>query len=244
MSKTVISIKNVSKTFKIIEQSNTLHGRLFGLVNPIHRKIEALKDINIEIEKGDLFGVIGHNGSGKSTLLSVMMGAYPPDEGGEVKTEGTMIKLSLGLGFDPKLTGVQNIMINASILGLTIKEIKAKLDDIIAFAELEAFKDTKVKYYSSGMMSRLMFAVAMHARADVFLMDEFFGGVGDERFRKKTEDFFKQHFIEGKTVVLVSHNLSDIQQFCNKAIALHKGECIAYGDPKIVIDKYLQAIAQ
>lgn len=244
MSDTVIKLENVSKTFKIFDQSNTLHGRLLGIVNPVHRKIEALKNINLEIKQGELFGIVGRNGSGKSTLLSVMMEAFPPNKGGVVSTKGKIIKLSLGLGFDPKLTAVQNVMINASILGLTIREIKSKLDEIIEFAELEKFKDTKVKFYSSGMKSRLMFAVAIHAKADILLMDEFFGGVGDERFRKKTEELFKNHFIEGKTIVLVSHGMSEITQYCNRAMALNYGECIAIGDPHEVVDKYRQIVTQ
>lgn len=238
MEDIAIRLQNVSKTYRLMEQSNSLHGRIFGLIQPNHRRIEAVKNINLEIKRGELFSIIGHNGSGKSSLLSVIAGAYPPDKGGIVDVRGRMIKLSLGMGFDPKLSGIQNIMINASILGLTIKETRAKLDEIIAFAELEKFKDTKVKYYSSGMKSRLMFAIAIHAKADILLMDEFFGGVGDEGFRKKADQVFKKHFIEGKTIIHVSHSMSDVLEYSDRAMLLQRGECIALGDPKMVIETY------
>jgi len=196
----VIRLKDINKTFYIREKgADSIREKVFGLFsNNAKKEVKAIQDINLEIRKGEFLGIIGRNGSGKSTLLKIIMGAIRPDEGGEVITQGRMMRLSLGMGFDPKLTARENIYINASILGLTSKQVNEKFDEIIGFAELYGFVDTPVKYYSRGMKSRLGFAIAVHADADIFLMDEFFGGVGDANFKKKSEEIFAKSFLDSR----------------------------------------------
>lgn len=239
-SNIVISLKNISKTFHIRDANTmTIREKAFNAFKKTHkRKIEALKNINLEIKKGEFFGIIGHNGSGKSTLLHIISGGYPADKGGHVKIEGKFMRLSLGLGFDPELTARENIYVNGSILGLTFKKIGEKFNEIIEFSELQNFVDTKVKYYSSGMKSRLMFSIAVHAEADIFLMDEFFGGVGDEKFRKKSEKVFEESVIKGRTIIHVSHSLGTIKKHCDRVLVLNKGEAVFIGSPDEAIEIY------
>lgn len=240
----VIRLENVSKTFTIRDRDEqTIRGRLASLLSPSSkRKIEALKNVNLEVKRGEFIGIIGRNGSGKSTLLHLMTGAYPPDRGGKSSIHGRYMRLSLGLGFNKELTARQNIYINASIMGLTFREIDRKFDEIIDFAELQEFKDSKIKYFSKGMRSRLSFAIALHAEADIFLMDEFFGGVGDERFKRKAEAVFDRSFIEGRTIVHVSHSLATIRKYCHRVVLMEKGAVAAIGKPDEVIAVYKQLV--
>jgi len=235
-----IRLSDVSKTFKIFEKNNgSIRDKVFNIFSGNSmRKIKALDDINLEIQKGEFFGVIGHNGSGKSTLLKIILGAYPPDKGGNIQVNGRIIRLALGMGFDPQLSARDNVYLNASLLGLTFKEIGKKFEEMIAFAELEDFVDTKVKYYSSGMRSRLAFAVAVHVDADILLIDEFFGGVGDIAFKKKSEQVFKDRLLTGRTIVFVSHNLNTIEKFCERVAVIQQGKLVAQGTPKEVIPLY------
>ncbi len=239
-SKLVIELKNVSKTFTIRDKTNdSIREKFFHLFDSNRkRKIIALKDINLEIRKGEFVGVIGRNGSGKSTLLQIMTGAYPPDKGGEAYIYGKFIRLSLGIGFNKELTARENIYINASIIGLSLKKIGQIFHEIVDFAELEDFVDTKIKYYSQGMRSRLAFAIAIHSKAEILLMDEFFGGVGDERYKEKSDKVFKQTFLDGRTIIHVSHNLQTIKEYCDRVILMEKGECILIDKPEVVIKKY------
>lgn len=204
------------------------------------RKIKALSNINLEIKKGEFFGIIGHNGSGKSTLLRVMAGTYIPDQGGKVFRQGSFMRLALGIGFDPELTAHENIFLNASIIGLSMREIREKHDDILKMAGLEAYLHTKVKFFSTGMLSRLKFAIAVNAEADIFFMDEFFGGVGDIQFRKLSEDIFKESIVKGRTIIHVSHSLKTIRAHCERVLLLHRGEMKALGTPEEVIPVYQQ----
>ncbi len=235
----VIKLENVSKTFRIRDKSTTIRDRVFTLFNPSRKRtIHALQGIDLEIHKGEFFGVIGHNGSGKSTLLRIMSGTYPPDRGGKAEIKGRYMRLTLGLGFDKELTARENIYLNGSILGLTMKEIGRKFYDIIEFAELEDYEDTKVKYFSTGMLSRLKFAIAVQAEADIFLMDEFFGGVGDLRFKAKSEEVFRDALLEGRTIVHVSHSMGTIKEHCDRVLVLHQGKAVALGTPEEVIPIY------
>ncbi|MCB0520258.1 MAG: ABC transporter ATP-binding protein [Lewinellaceae bacterium] len=239
---TVISLKNISKTFYIREgHHDSIREKVFNLLKgDPPRSIPALKDISLDIKKGENFGIIGRNGSGKSTLLKLIIGAYRPDKGGRITVNGKVIRLALGMGFDPELSARDNIYVNGSILGLTFRQIGKKFDDIIGFAELEKFVDTQLKFYSSGMVSRLAFAVALHTEADIFLMDEFFGGVGDEGFKEKSEKVFQQSFVEGRTILYVSHQLDTIQEYCDRVLLLNMGEAVALGSPKEVLNQYKQ----
>lgn len=240
MSDIAIQMKNISKTYSVLDKdSSGLKGKIMSLITHTNRReIKALNNINLEIEKGEFFGIMGHNGSGKSTLLRIMAGAYPPDKGGEVKMHGRFMLLSLGLGFNPNLTARENIYLNASILGLTLKQIGRIFNDIVAFAELEKFVDTQVKYFSTGMAARLKFAIAVHADSDIFLMDEFFGGVGDAGFKEKSKAVFQESILKGRTIVHVSHSVKTIKEHCQRVMLLHQGEQIAIGTPSEIIPEY------
>lgn len=242
---TVIKVENVSKTFSVIDGAPTIAGQLSAFFSgQPQRKIEALKNINIEIKKGEFFGIIGHNGSGKSTLLRIMAGTYQPNQNGKVFRQGSFMRLSLGIGFDNELTAHENIFLNASILGLSMKQIRERHDDILKMAGLEDYKHTRVKFFSTGMISRLKFAIAVHADAEIFFMDEFFGGVGDLKFKALSEEIFKESMLKGRTIIHVSHTLSTIKAHCNRVLLLHKGEMVALGPPDEVIPKYRQLMAQ
>lgn len=240
MSDNAIELKNISKTYSVLDKDRqNVHSKIISLITHTNRReIKALTNINLEIKKGEFFGIMGHNGCGKSTLLRIMSGAYPADKGGIVKMHGRFMLLSLGLGFNPSLTARENIYLNASILGLTLKRIGNIFQDIIAFAEIEEFVDTQVKYYSTGMTARLKFAIAVHADADIFLMDEFFGGVGDARFKEKSEAVFHESIVKGRTIVHVSHSVKTIEEHCHRVLLLHQGEMVAIGTPDEIIPEY------
>ncbi len=244
MEPVVIRLENVSKTFKLKENNtDSIRDKIFGLFNNSNlRELKALQNVNLEIRKGEFLGIIGHNGSGKSTLLKIIMGAFPPDKGGVVEVNGKIIRLALGMGFDPNLTARENIYVNGSVLGLTFRKIGGIFDQIIAFAELENFVDTQVKFFSSGMRSRLAFAVAVHAEADIFLMDEFFGGVGDLSFKKKSEEVFQTAVVEGRTIIHVSHQLKTIEKHCDRVLLLDKGQVAGLGTPEEVLPIYREII--
>lgn len=202
------------------------------------KKIKALNEISINISKGETFGIIGRNGSGKSTLLNIIMDTIRPDKGGTVETEGKMMRLSLGMGVDPNLSARDNIYVNGSVLGLTFKKIGEIFNSIVEFAGIQEFVDTPVKFYSKGMKQRLLFSIAMHAESDIFLLDEFFGGTGDKDFKQKSDKAFQAKIIQGKTIIIVSHNLNIIKKYCHRAMWLDKGICRAIGKPNVVIAKY------
>lgn len=225
----VIELKNVNKTFYVREKSNdSIMLKAFHFFNRSKtKKIEALKDINLCIKQGEFVGIIGHNGSGKSTLLKLITGAFPPDKGGKIVINGKIIRLSLGMGFDPNLTARENIFVNGSILGLTFKSIRKKFEAIVHFSGLEEFIDTQVKYFSSGMVSRLAFSIAIHTESDIFLLDEFFGGVGDTDFRAKSDHAFKE-LLKDKTILFVSHDMSEIEEYCDRVILLDHGHQLDY----------------
>lgn len=235
----VISVRNVSKTFKIKDRNtNSIRSKIFNIFNPnISREIKALNNINLEIKKGEFFGIIGKNGSGKSTLLKIMCTVYLPDKGGEVEINGDFQRLALGTGFDMELTARENVYLNASLYGLSFKRIGTLFSDIIQFAELEQFVDTKLKFFSTGMISRLAFSIAVHVDAEILFLDEF-GGVGDVRFREKSDQVFKESIIKGKTIVYVSHELNTISEYCDRVLLLDNGNPTAVGKPKDILEMY------
>ncbi|MBI5817167.1 MAG: ABC transporter ATP-binding protein, partial [Candidatus Yonathbacteria bacterium] len=199
----------------------------------------ALRNVNLEINKGDIVGIIGHNGAGKSTLLKILTGITPPTEG-EIIMHGKVASLlEVGTGFHPELTGRENIFLNGAILGMTKKEIVKKFDEIVAFSGVEKFLDTPVKYYSSGMYVRLAFSVAAHMEPDILLVDEVLA-VGDAEFQKKClgkmEEVTKQ---EGRTILLISHNMTAIEQLCRKTILFENGKVRMIGKTEDVIAEYL-----
>ena len=242
----VISVRNLSKTFYVREKAvSSIRDTVlnFTRLTSDKHEIKALKNINFEVNRGEIVGIIGRNGSGKSTLLNIVLGSMKPDRGSEIMTKGRIVRLSLGMGFDPNLTARHNIYVNGSILGLTFKKIGSIFHDIIDFADLADFVDTPLKYYSSGMRMRLAFSVAIYAEADVYLMDEIFASVGDESFREKSKQVFQDTFMAGRTILFVSHSLSHIKEFSNRVLLINKGEQIAFGDPGEVIDTYHQLMA-
>ena len=239
----VINVKNVEKSFKIYsDKGYTLKERLlFFKQRNSYTRHEVLKGVTLEIEKGEVVGLVGHNGCGKSTLLKLMTKIIYPDKG-KIEINGKISSLlELGAGFHPDMTGRENIYTNASIFGLTKKEIDARLDDIIEFSELEEFIDSPVRTYSSGMYMRLAFSVAINVDADILLIDEILA-VGDARFQAKCFGKMQELKTSGTTIVIVSHDLNSIEKLCNRAIWIENGLIKDEGDPHIITTKYLDNI--
>ena len=234
-----IQAKDISKTFHVTEDShNTVKHRLFNLFNPPRKKdVQAVKRLSMEIYKGECIGLLGSNGSGKSTLVKVLAGVYPTDTG-YINITGTTMLMNLGVGMSHELTARENIYVSGSVLGLKIKEIDALFDQIVDFAELREFIDTKIKFFSSGMVARLGFSIAVNAGADIMFLDEIFA-VGDMKFQEKAVKVFESSWIEGRTVILVSHSMETIQQYCKRSAYMRKGELVYFGDTKTAIDMYL-----
>jgi ABC-type polysaccharide/polyol phosphate transport system ATPase subunit len=230
--------KNISKTFHISEDShNTVKHRLFNIFNPPrHRRVEAIKMVSLEINKGECVGLLGRNGCGKSTLVKLLAGVYPTDTG-YVKINGTTMLMNLGVGMSHELTARENIYVSGSVLGLKIKEVDAIFDSIVEFAELQDFVDTKIKFFSSGMVARLGFSIAVKAGADIMFLDEIFA-VGDMKFQEKAIKVFESSWIKGKTVVLVSHSMGVIQRYCSRSVYMKNGEMKFFGDTATAISMY------
>lgn len=225
----VITMNEVSKRF-IIRKEKSLKERLvnFGRSRKHKEDFWALRDLTLDIEAGTTVGLIGANGSGKSTLLKVIGGIIQPTNG-TVRRRGQLAALlELGAGFHPDLTGRENVFLNGAILGLSQKQIEGYFDSIVDFSEIRDFIDTQVKFYSSGMYVRLAFAIAIHVDPDVLLVDEVLA-VGDEPFQKKCLDKIKEFQQEGRTIVLVTHDLNTVQDMCDRAIVLSHGQVIFDG---------------
>lgn len=238
-NKIAIQAKNISKTFHISEDShNTVKHRLFNLFNPPRSKrVEAIKMMNFEVNKGECVGLLGRNGSGKSTLVRLLAGVYPSDTG-YINIQGSTLLMNLGVGMSHELTARENIYVSASVLGMKIKDIDGIFDKIVAFAELEEFIDTKIKYFSSGMVARLGFSIAVNAGADIMFLDEIFA-VGDMKFQEKAVKVFESSWIEGKTVILVSHSMDVIQKYCTRSAYMKQGGLVYFGDTEKAIEMYI-----
>lgn len=236
-----ISVKNVSKTFRIPhEKVSSIRGAFTSALNGkrTFEEFKALDDVSFEVKKGEFFGIIGRNGSGKSTLLKVLAGIYQADKG-KVGIDGMISPfLELGIGFNPELSGRDNVYLNATVLGMTQKQIDEKFDAIVAFSELERFIDQKLKNYSSGMQVRLAFSVSIHANRDILLMDEVLA-VGDSNFQSKCLTEFSRYKDMGKTVVLVTHDISTVQRYCDRAMLLRNGKIVKIGNPEEVGNAYI-----
>lgn len=225
----VITLNDVSKRF-IIRKEKSLKERLvnFGRSRKHKEDFWALRDLTLDIEAGTTVGLIGANGSGKSTLLKVIGGIIQPTRG-TVRRRGQLAALlELGAGFHPDLTGRENVFLNGAILGLSQKQIEGYFESILDFSEIRDFIDTQVKFYSSGMYVRLAFAIAIHVDPDVLLVDEVLA-VGDEPFQKKCLDKIKEFQQEGRTIVLVTHDLTTVEEMCDRAIVLSHGNVIFDG---------------
>lgn len=238
--KYAIEVKNVTKKFKVYyDKANTLKERLVFWKRSRPEERTILQDISVDIKKGETVALIGINGSGKSTLLKLMTKIIYPTEG-KICTHGKLTSLlELGAGFHPDFTGRENIFFNASIFGLTRKEIEKRIDDIIEFSELENFIDNPIRTYSSGMYMRLAFSVAINVDADILLIDEILA-VGDQHFQDKCFDKLKDLKKSGKTIVIVSHSLDAISNLCTRAIWIHEGKIKMDSKTPEVIEKYLE----
>ncbi len=239
MDEPIIEVKNLSKVFEIPhERRNTLKSYF---LNPFKKnekeRFYALKSVDFKVNKGDFIGIVGRNGSGKSTLLKILAGIFEPTKG-KVEVNGTLVPfLELGVGFNPELTGRENIYLNGIILGMTKKYVESKFEQIVDFAEFRDFIDLQVKNYSSGMVIRLAFAIAMEARADIYLLDEILS-VGDAAFQKKSLEKMLGLLSDGATGILVTHNIEDVKRYCNRVIMIQKGEVVYDGDVKGGVEKY------
>ena len=230
---TAISINGVSKRFRVNQdRQSSLKERAvhLGRKKRGHKDFWALRDIDLEIAEGETIGLLGHNGSGKSTLLKCVGGILNPTEG-EIRVRGRIASLlELGAGFHPDLTGRENVFLNASILGMAKRDIEQRLDEIVAFAELEAFIDEQVKHYSSGMYVRLGFAVAINVEPDVLLVDEVLS-VGDEAFQQKCLERVRGFQRDGRTIIFVSHAADLVRRICDRVMVLDHGRTVTVGNP-------------
>ena len=235
-----IEVKNMTKQFDVyFDKANTLKEKLLFWKRGNKEVRTVLKNINIDIKKGETVALIGTNGSGKSTLLKLMTKIIYPTKG-TVSTKGKLTSLlELGAGFHPDFSGRENIYFNDSIFGLSKKEIDRRLDDIIAFSELEEFIDNPVRTYSSGMYMRLAFSVAINVDADILLIDEILA-VGDQHFQDKCFKKLEDLRDSNKTIVIVTHSLDSVKKLCNRAIWIKDGIVEEDGDTKMVVEKYLK----
>lgn len=239
----VIKVKNVSKSFSIPRERRESLKSYF--INPFRKikteKFHALKSISFNIQSGEFLGVIGENGSGKSTLLKMIAGIYTPDKG-EIIIDGKVVPfLELGVGFNPELSGRENIFLNGTILGMKRKYLESKFDDIVNFAELHDFVDLPLKNYSSGMQVRLAFSIAMQTKADIYLLDEVLA-VGDASFQEKCLEKINELISKGVTIIFVSHSLDTVKSFCTRAIWLDEGRIKSVGSADKVASDYIQSI--
>ena len=239
-----IELRNISKYFKVeYDKANTLKDKLLHWNRHNVERHQVLNNINLNIRKGETVALIGTNGSGKSTLLKLMTKIIFPNTG-EITTNGKLTSLlELGAGFHQDFTGRENIYFNASIFGLTRKDIEARIDDIIEFSELGTFIDNPVRTYSSGMYMRLAFSVAINVDADILLIDEILA-VGDQHFQDKCYKKLEELKNSGKTIVIVTHSLDVVKKLCHRAIWIYKGKVRLDGDPVYVIDEYLDQVAK
>lgn len=239
--RTVIEVTGVSKTFNIPEHKvDSLKERALHPLRKVEtRELRAVRDASFTVHEGEFFGIVGRNGSGKSTLLKIMAGIYKADAG-RVRMAGRVAPfIELGVGFNPELPARENVVLNGVLLGLSRREAAKRLDAVLDFAELEDFADLKLKNYSSGMMVRLAFSVMAQADADVMLIDEVLA-VGDAAFGQKCMDVFHDRRRRGKTIVLVTHDMSTVTEMCHRAMLVQDGEIKFLGDPDDAAMNYLR----
>ncbi len=245
-SNLAISVKNLYKSFKLpTEQSFGLKQAIFNRLRGVkgYREQKVLRGLDFEITKGEFVGIIGRNGSGKSTLLKILAGIYYPEKGNIIVNGSLIPFIELGVGFNPELTGRENVYMNGALLGFSNAEMDKMYDDIWKFAELEEFQDQKLKNYSSGMQVRLAFSIAIRARGDILLLDEVLA-VGDAAFQKKCNDYFKELLDTKKTVILVTHSMDDVRKFCTRAILIENGKILKDGSPTEVADQYTKMLTR
>ena len=244
MAAPVIRVANVSKDFLLPHlRLTTVKGHVLNLFRRSHtlEVQHALRDISFAVERGEFLGVLGRNGSGKSTLLKILAGIYMPTRG-HVSVTGKLVPfIELGVGFNPELTGRENVYLNGALLGFSRGEVEAMYDDIVAFAELEESMDQKLKNYSSGMQVRIAFSVATRAKADVLLIDEVLA-VGDAAFQRKCFEHFRALKKSDTTIVFVTHNMGAVRQFCDRAILIEESRIVAQGDAEEIATRYTRLL--
>lgn len=238
-----VKVQSVSKTFSLPHERarsvKIIFTALFRSGRRGAEKQRALRNISLDIQKGEFFGIVGRNGSGKSTLLKILAGIYQPSKG-EVRLHGKLVPfIELGVGFNPELTGRENVFLNGALLGYSKKEVLGMYDDIVRFAELERFMDQKLKNYSSGMQVRLAFSLAIRAEADILLIDEVLA-VGDADFQRKCFDYFRELKKSKTTVVFVSHDMNAVIEYCDRAALIDDSRLIEIGKPETIAKKYNQ----
>jgi ABC-2 type transport system ATP-binding protein len=234
-----IEVRGVSKTFRIpSHRVDSLKERVtHPLTRVEYRTLDALRDVSFDVRQGEFFGIVGRNGSGKSTLLKIMASIYRPDAG-RIRMAGRLAPfIELGVGFDTELTSRENIVLNGVLMGLDRYEAAKRIDSVLDFAELREFADLKLKNYSSGMMVRLAFSIMVEAHADVMLIDEVLA-VGDASFAQKCLDVFQELREAGRTIVLVTHNMATVQDFCDRAMLIHDSQLQYIGDPEETAIRY------
>ncbi len=234
-----VSVKDIHKEFILPQSKNASFKQSFVNIVKKNGKVtqKVLDGVSFDVYKGDFFGIVGRNGSGKSTLLKLLAGVYVPTAG-EVQINGKLTPfIELGVGFNPELSGRDNVYLNGALLGFNRKQMDAMYDEIVEFAELLPFMDQKLKNYSSGMQVRLAFSIAIKAKNDVLIFDEVLA-VGDEAFQRKCLDVFEQYKAEGQTVILVTHDMETVRQYCTRAILVKDGKLIETGDPRKIAREY------
>lgn len=238
-----ITVDNISKQFLLPHQRKQSVKSMFTSILHIGNERpdiqKALHDISFAINKGEFFGIVGRNGSGKSTLLKILAGIYQPTTGSVRKTGKLVPFIELGVGFNPELTGRENIYLNGAMLGFSVKEVTEMYQDIVEFAELERFMDQKLKNYSSGMQVRLAFSMATRAKADILLVDEVLA-VGDADFQRKCFDYFRKLKKSDTTIIFVTHDMNAVKTFCDRAVLIEDGVITSEGQAQDVAEDYLR----
>ena len=234
---TIVSVENVSREFRKYYQKTFKEFLTDRHAKNFNKNFWALKDVSFEVKDGSTLGLLGRNGSGKSTLLKIISGVLTPSNGQVTRPVATAALLELGAGFQPDMTGRENIYLNSSILGRSKKDTENVIDDIIDFSGISEFIDTPVKFFSSGMYARLGFSIAIHTDPELLLVDEVLA-VGDEPFQKKCLDRIQSMQKEGRTIILVTHDTNTVAHFCDTAVALDYGTVLAKGDTVSVINAY------
>jgi ABC-type polysaccharide/polyol phosphate transport system ATPase subunit len=243
MTNPAIQLDRVSKRYVKLDEPALLLKSVLPFSRPHRSELLALRDIDLRVDSGETLGVLGRNGAGKSTLLRLLAGVTRPSEG-RMRVVGRIAPLiSIGVGFDPEMSGRENVLVNGMLLGMSRSEIRSRFDEIVAFAEIAEFIDTPVKFYSSGMFMRLGFSVAVHARPDVLLVDEVLA-VGDLAFQAKCFDRMRELQAEGTTIVIVSHSVTAIQLLCPRAIVLRRGQLAFDGGPSEAVAKHYELLSE
>ena len=239
-SDVAIEVTGVTKSFRIpLDGGSNLKQIIVQILRRRkgYREFTPLSNVSLTIKKGEFFGIVGRNGSGKSTLLKIIAGIYQPDLGG-IKVNGTLVPfIELGVGFNPELTGRENVFLNGALLGFSRDEMEAMYEEIVDFAELHDFMEEQLKNYSSGMQVRLAFSIAIRAQGDVLLLDEVLA-VGDAAFQRKCYEYFAHLKKMKKTVILVTHSMENVQQFCSRALLLNEGSIMEIGEPNDIATAY------